>query len=82
VIKYGGHADQLSTTMPMIDIYRIRAMEKHVDDGNLKPEWSRALFTELVYKIDVLISGGQKRGNNVDEWLEKRKRYASQVDGI
>ena len=77
VVKYGGHADQLSTSTPMMDVYRIRAMEKHLADKTLKPEWRKALLRELLFKMDVLISGGLKRGRDMGEWIARRERYAS-----
>ncbi len=80
VLKYGGHADQLSTTTPLMDVYRIRAMEKHLADKTLKPEWRKALLRELLFKTDVLISGGQKRGRDVAEWIARRERYTSFLD--
>lgn len=80
VVKYGGHADQLSTGTPLMDQYRIRAMEKHLLDKTLKDEWHAALLDELIFKLDVLITGGQKRGRDVGEWRAKREYYASFLD--
>ena len=71
--RYGGHADQLSHSVPVMDRYRIQAMEKHLDP-ELKPEWRRALLGELVRKCRIVAQGARKRG------LEERARvYSAKV---
>ncbi len=71
VIKYGGHADQLSHAYAAMDIYRIKAMEKHLDDENLR----RFILPEIIKKLKIVINGAQKRQKDVDRLQEKLHKY-------
>ena len=63
VRKYGGHEDQLSTTVWGLDRYRIRALEKILSEEILSLA-DRILTKEtLVKKLRILIAGAHKRGN-------------------
>jgi glycosyltransferase involved in cell wall biosynthesis len=69
VIKRGGHPDQLSAT-PGIDRYRIRALEKLLRSGRLRPEqreWTWAALRDkcLVYGTGCLKWGKQKEGRAI-----------------
>jgi GT2 family glycosyltransferase len=69
VIKRGGHPDQLSAT-PGIDRYRIRALEKLLRSGRLRPEqreWTWAALRDkcLVYGTGCLKRGKQKEGRAI-----------------
>ena len=61
VIKRGGHPDQLSR-LPGIDRFRIRALEKILDDGKLTPDMRRAAVGTLLTKCGIYAGGCRKRG--------------------
>ncbi len=61
VRKHGGHDDQLSR-MPALDRYRIRALEKILDSGELTGDDRRAAIVTLERKIEVYAAGARKRG--------------------
>ncbi|MEM7349438.1 MAG: glycosyltransferase [Acidobacteriota bacterium] len=79
--KYGGHADQLSKTASL-DRYRIRALEKILDEQHLEAEHRRAAEATLLGKIDIYLAGVKKR----QRWDEARQletlrqRIASQAE--
>ena len=60
-IKYGGHADQLSRAFWGMDRFRVLALEKLINSGELsKTQRSKALEI-LVKKIEILLLGAKKR---------------------
>jgi glycosyltransferase involved in cell wall biosynthesis len=61
VVKRGGHPDQLSKT-PGIDRFRIRALEKILDKGELTREMRRAALKTLLEKCAIYAGGCRKRG--------------------
>ncbi len=63
IIKYGGHADQLSRRVSALDRYRIRALMRILRDPGLRPEWRRAAVEELIRKTRIYLQGCRKRGN-------------------
>ena len=63
VRKYGGHEDQLSTTVWGLDRYRIRALEKILSEEILSPKDQLLTKETLVRKLRILIAGARKRGN-------------------
>ena len=64
VVKRGGHPDQLSSSVPALDRYRIRALEKALGDGSLKPEDRDAALDELERKCRIYAEGCLKRGRH------------------
>lgn len=70
-IKTGGHSDQLSTTVPMLDIYRIKALEKHLDPH---PHLKKVLET-LCHKCRIVSEGAFKH-NNHDLYAIYHSKYA------
>ena len=63
IVKYGGHADQLSRRYWGMDRFRIRALEKILEQpGLLSPEDRRAAISALGGKVDVYAQGARKRG--------------------
>ena len=62
VIKYGGHADQLSKRYWGMDRFRIRALEKILDSDTLGVDDRRAAVRVLLEKLDVYLQGARKRG--------------------
>lgn len=66
VVKHGGHPDQLSRTIPALDRYRIRALEKILDSGSLTAEYRQAAAETLVEKARIYAAGAAKRGRNAE----------------
>jgi glycosyltransferase involved in cell wall biosynthesis len=60
IIKRGGHADQLSRTIPVLDQYRITALEKILTASLTVPQ-QRAVLEHLVQKCRIVAHGAQKR---------------------
>ena len=66
VVKRGGHADQLSRRTPVLDRYRIQALEKALATP-LPPEHCRAVLEQLVAKCHIVAQGARKR-QHTDRW--------------
>ena len=75
IIKYGGHADQLSHSYPVMDIYRIKAMEKHMNDDQLRP----LVLPEIIKKLEIVISGALKRRKDVILLQKKLDKYKAML---
>lgn len=60
VVKYGGHHDQLSKALPVMDRFRLRALAKGLEGGAFGPRWEAAR-RELVCKAEILAAGALKR---------------------
>ena len=69
VIKHGGHKDQLSMQFHSMDLWRVRALAKHLNNSNLAENEKLALNTSLKTKCEILLKGFKKHQNfeNVDE---------------
>ena len=48
----------MSFTTPLIDIYRIKALEKHLDT-----KYKKEILKELINKITILLKGAKKHNN-------------------
>ncbi len=70
LIKYGGHADQLSRRYWGMDRFRIRALDNILRQGRLKPEDEQAARAMLLEKIRIYSQGARKRGRH-----EEAERY-------
>ena len=64
VIKHGGHADQLSRTVPALDRFRIQALVKLLTTTSLTPEQRHAARAMLRLKRDIFVAGARKRGRD------------------
>ena len=62
--KHGGHDDQLSTKHWGMDRFRVRALQRVLDDGLVSGEDERRTLETLVEKLEILIEGARKRGND------------------
>ena len=62
VVKYGGHADQLSRKYWGMDRFRIHALEKILSSDRLQPDDRRATVETLIEKLGIYIQGARKRG--------------------
>ena len=72
VIKYGGHADQLSKKHWGMDRFRIQALTKSLRSGLLTPENKAAAMAMLQKKIRIYCIGAAKRNK-----LEEVQHYES-----
>jgi len=61
LIKHGGHDDQLSRRYPAMDRFRVRALQKALNDET-EPTRRAALTTVLTKKLQILSGGARKRG--------------------
>lgn len=60
--RHGGHADQLSATVPALDRYRIRALLKLLDYDILTAEQAAATRRMLAAKARIYLKGCRRRG--------------------
>jgi glycosyltransferase involved in cell wall biosynthesis len=74
ILKYGGHKDQLSQRYWGMDLFRIQAMKKHINDPYLSAENRKALYRTLLTKYEILIKGFKKRGKNTDSLAGEMNR--------
>lgn len=79
VKKYGGHQDQLSTTYPGMDYWRIKSMINLIQKGNLPEDKLALLENEIKKKAPLLLSGSLKHQNHemyakLTELLQKLTR--------
>jgi len=75
IIKYGGHADQLSRQKPLMDLWRIRAIEKHLRDASFNGTMRVVALQEICKKLQIVIDGRRKRGHSAVEFEESLQRY-------
>ncbi len=60
IVKRGGHADQLSRRTPVLDRYRIIALEKILRMALTVPQ-RRAVLSYLIHKCAIVAQGASKR---------------------
>ncbi len=82
IIKYGGHDDQLSKKYWGMDLYRVKAIEKHVNDSILPLELKLAALEELLKKLNILIQGARKRHKRYPQLEEKFQFYQKQFEQL
>lgn len=76
IIKYGGHADQLSRSRWGMDRFRVKALEKLLKTKpELPPEKMKAILNELLHKLTVLHQGAEKRKTQENTWKKKLEKY-------
>lgn len=84
IIKYGGHADQLSRSVPALDRHRIQALENILRDPMITTEQQRLVVEELLRKLRIYMNGVRKRGR--DEELQRCREmwwhYRNQLDSL
>ena len=78
VVKYGGHADQLSRSTWGMDRYRIRALARAWRELELAPGERRATLETLLAKLEVVLGGALKRDHRalVEELEAQREHFA------
>ncbi|RJR24483.1 MAG: glycosyltransferase [Desulfobacteraceae bacterium] len=62
LVRQGGNPDQLSSSTPGMDRYRIWSLLKLIKDNSLKPAQSSAVLKQLVEKCSIYGQGCIKRG--------------------
>ncbi|GIX46766.1 MAG: glycosyl transferase [Candidatus Tectimicrobiota bacterium] len=82
IVKRGGHGDQLSRTIPVLDQYRIAALEKCLAYP-LTPLQRRAVLWHLVRKCTIVAQGACKRGQQArwQRYHAKALYYRQQLGG-
>ncbi len=65
IIKRGGHADQLSKA-PGLDKFRIQALKKIIESGQLDQDSCRAAVRTLQAKCAIFAGGCRKRGKDAE----------------
>lgn len=63
VIKHGGHEDQLSMKFHSMDLWRVRALAKHLNNSHLSSYERLALQNSMKKKCEILLKGFQKHQN-------------------
>ncbi len=63
IIKFGGHADQLSRSQPAMDRFRLFALVNLIIEYDLTHDQMYQAFKEIVFKSEILYKGAIKRGN-------------------
>lgn len=64
ITKYGGHRDQLSRAHWGMDRFRVVALEKMMADPHLSAADRAATREVLIAKLQILLKGAGKRGND------------------
>jgi glycosyltransferase involved in cell wall biosynthesis len=64
VYKHGGHSDQLSETMPILDQYRVQSLYKIILEAPLTSPQRQEAKEILRKKLDIVLNGAKKRGHN------------------
>ena len=62
-VKHGGHSDQLSLKHHSMDLWRVRALAKHIGHPLLAPHETHALERSLKSKAEILLMGFKKYPN-------------------
>lgn len=75
IVKYGGHEDQLSAKYWGMDRFRIKALQKILEQDVLKGEDRRAAIAMLKEKAKIFSQGALKRGKE-----EQARFYLDIVD--
>jgi glycosyltransferase involved in cell wall biosynthesis len=61
--RYGGHSDQLSATVPVLDRFRIQSLMGVLSQGGLSPEQTRQARDSLVRRARIVSKGYLKHEN-------------------
>ena len=80
IVKRGGHADQLSRCLPVLDQYRITALEK-ILAAPLALSQRQAVLVQLIQKCRVVAQGAHKRQHEAcwATYSAKAQRYQQQL---
>jgi glycosyltransferase involved in cell wall biosynthesis len=64
--RYGGHDDQLSSSVPVLDRFRITGLIDLLESGCLTPEQERLARENLLKRARIVGRGSYKHGNKDD----------------
>ena len=80
-VKYGGHADQLSRAFWGMDRFRITAIERVLENPELRADYRVLALQTLVKKLQILVLGAKKRDNQevLDTYESKLDRWALEL---
>ena len=83
IVKHGGHADQLSRCVPVLDEYRIRALEKILAASLTLPQ-RRSVLEHLVHKCRIVAQGARKRQHEArwTTYSAKEQHYRQQLADV
>ena len=83
IVKRGGHADQLSRSVPVLDQYRIMALEK-IRQAALPLAQRQAVLEHLVEKCRVVAHGARKRQleRRWETYQAKAELYCQELAGL
>ena len=75
--RFGGHEDQLSKTVPVLDRYRVQSIMKLIDSGVLNLSQRELAVASVIKRAGILAQGCMKRGNvaESEKYLEIIKLY-------
>ncbi len=83
IVKRGGHADQLSRATPLLDQYRIMALDKLL---RTPLPWAhrRAVLSMLIRKCDIVAQGAHKRrhGDRAAAYRAKAQQYRRHLASV
>jgi glycosyltransferase involved in cell wall biosynthesis len=83
VVKHGGCDNQLSETVPAIDRFRIKAIEKILSMPELREGYRSSAVRELIRKCEIVASGCEKRGKTeeAEEYRALARKYRDSQTG-
>ena len=73
IIKYGGHADQLSRVDNGIEQYRIKSLEKILRSESLSDNQSKSAKLHLLKKLNIFSNGLERRNKLKELNIYKKK---------
>ncbi len=78
ITKYGGHEDQLSRRFEVMDRFRARALNRLLRQAPLDNDDFAAAESMLLQKLDILLEGARKHGNQalIDEFEPMRQTWS------
>lgn len=82
LIKYGGHADQLSRHYHTMDEFRIKALDGMLQSDRLTMSQRQATIDMLVRKLTIVVNGLQKRQrfDKIEALTTRYGHYQSEAD--
>ena len=81
IVKYGGHADQLSHAYYAMDRFRVGAIDKLLRQmPDLRPDYRAAARAMLLKKARIVYKGSIKHDN--EELRQDMKRYIERWQGL
>ena len=83
IIKKGGHSDQLSGGHWGMDRFRIRSIEKLLNEPGIELVYKNDAIREVILKLAILINGSQKRKKfaYAESMLEKKQYWENILMG-